>query len=164
VLAQMEQAGFLKAVITQNIDMLHQKAGTRKLIEVHGSPLWHHCFECGHAATFEVICRLLTHDVVARCERCGGAYKPDITFFGEMLPEAAMSEAVELAEQADLMIVLGSSLTVHPAAALPLQTLQAGGKLVIVNAQPTPLDRRAAVCCKDLAEFAAIATRLLQAN
>lgn len=154
-LARLEQAGRLKAIITQNIDMLHQKAGSRRVIEVHGSPLQHHCIGCGHEATFDEVCALLKKQgPVARCIKCGAAYKPDITFFGEMLPEAALAEAISQARRADLLLVLGTSLTVHPVAALPGETLRAGGKLVIVNAQPTPFDNRAQLCLSDLAAFA----------
>ena len=152
---RLEQAGVVKGVITQNIDMLHQKAGTRTVYEIHGSPLLHHCIGCGCEKSFEAICAMLETAEVARCEQCGEAYKPDITFFGEMLPEAAFDGAVTLAQQADLMLVLGSSLTVQPAASLPSMTLRAGGEVVIVNAQPTPLDRFAALTYPDLAEFAA---------
>ena len=154
LLARIEQAGRLQAVITQNIDMLHQKAGSRRVIEVHGSPLRHHCSGCAREAAFDEIRALLQHARVARCAQCGAAYKPDITFFGEALPEAALSAAVEQARRADLMLVLGTSLTVYPAAALPEQTLRAGGQLVIVNAQPTPLDNRARLRLPDLAAFA----------
>jgi len=157
-LARLEHQGLLKGIITQNIDMLHQKSGSRKLIEIHGSPLWHHCFDCGHAASFETVCGMLDQNIVARCERCRGAYKPDITFFGEMLPEAALEEAIQWSKEADLMIVLGTSLTVHPAASLPLQTLRAGGDLIIINAQPTPLDRKAIRCYSDLVAFSTAIT------
>lgn len=154
VLARLEAAGRLQAVITQNIDMLHQKAGSRHVIEVHGSPLHHHCIGCGREATFAEVCALLQQERVARCSACGAAYKPDITFFGEALPEAALEAAVAQARRADLMLVLGTSLTVFPAAALPEETLRAGGQLVIVNAQPTPLDHRARLRLSDLADFA----------
>ena len=90
------------------------------------------------------------------CGACGAAFKPDITFFGEALPEAALAAAVAQARRADLMLVLGTSLTVYPAAALPEQTLRAGGQLVIVNAQPTPLDNQARLRLPDLAAFAAL--------
>ena len=154
LLARLESAGRLQAVITQNIDMLHQKAGSRLVIEVHGSPLRHHCIGCGREAAYAEICALLRHEPVARCGACGGAYKPGITFFGEALPEAALAAAVAQARRADLMLVLGTSLTVHPAAALPEQTLRTGGQLVIVNAQPTPLDYLARLRLPDLAAFA----------
>ena len=152
---RLEQAGIVKGVITQNIDMLHQKAGTRTVYEIHGSPLLHHCIGCGREKGFEAVCAMLESAEVARCEQCGEAYKPDITFFGEMLPEQAFEDAVALAQQADLMLVLGSSLTVQPAASIPSMTLRAGGEVVIVNAQPTPLDRFAALTYPDLAAFAA---------
>ena len=152
---RLERAGLVKGVITQNIDMLHQKAGSQTVYEVHGSPLLHHCVGCGDEKAFEDICAMLEKMEVARCERCGEPYKPDITFFGEMLPEHAFDGAVALARQADLMLVLGSSLTVQPAASIPPLTLQAGGELVIVNAQPTPLDRMATLTYPDIAEFAA---------
>ncbi|HRT30581.1 MAG TPA: Sir2 family NAD-dependent protein deacetylase [Kiritimatiellia bacterium] len=155
LLARLEQVGRLKAIITQNIDMLHQKAGSRHVIEAHGSPIQHHCIRCGHCATFDEVCALLKqHGPVALCTQCGAAYKPDVTFFGEALPEAALAEAVAQARQADLMLVLGTSLTVHPVAALPGETLRTGGKLVIVNAQPTSFDDRAQLCLPDLAAFA----------
>ena len=152
---RLEQARIVKGVITQNIDMLHQKAGTRTVYEIHGSPLLHHCSGCGREKNFEDICAMLETAEMARCEQCGEAYKPDITFFGEMLPEHAFEGAVALAQQADLMLVLGSSLTVQPASSIPSMTLRAGGEVVIVNAQPTPLDRFAALTYPDLAEFAA---------
>ena len=151
---RLERAGIVKGVITQNIDMLHQKAGSRTVYEVHGSPILHHCFGCGREKTFDEICALLETVAVPRCEQCGEAYKPDITFFGEMLPERAFDGALTLARKADLMLVLGSSLTVHPAASIPPLTVRAGGELVIVNAQPTPLDRLATLCYPDLAAFA----------
>ena len=97
---------------------------------------------------------MLQRERIARCGTCGAAYKPDITFFGEALPEAALEAAVAQARRADLMLVLGTSLTVFPAAALPEETLRAGGQLVIVNAQPTPLDHRARLRLSDLADFA----------
>ncbi len=152
--ARLEQVGIVKGVITQNIDMLHQKAGSRTVHEVHGSPLLHHCLSCGRAKTFEEICVMLESTAVPRCEVCGEAYKPDITFFGEMLPEKAFDNAITLAQKADLILVLGSSLTVHPAASIPPLTVQAGGELVIINAQPTPLDGLATLLYRDLAAFA----------
>jgi len=152
--ARLERAGIVRGVITQNIDMLHQKAGSKTVYEVHGSPILHHCFGCGDEKTFDEICALLEKTPVPRCPRCGEAYKPDITFFGEMLPEEAFERSVTLAREADLMLVLGSSLTVHPAASIPPLAVRGGGELVIVNAQPTPLDSLAALRYDDLAAFA----------
>lgn len=163
-LKKLEDMGLLKGIATQNIDMLHQKAGSRNVYEVHGSPIMHHCWRCGKGKTFDEICAMLEDGrEVARCE-CGGAYKPDITFFGESLPEYAFAKAQELAMGADVMLVLGTSLTVFPAAGLPRLTLQAGGKIVIVNAQPTPLDDYAAAKFTDLGEFAEEILRRQQAR
>ena len=91
---------------------------------------------------------------VPRCDKCAGPLKPDITFFGESLPESAFENAINLAKCADLMLVLGTSLTVYPAASIPQLAHQYGGRLVIVNAQPTSLDQYAAATATDLAAFA----------
>ena len=152
-LAHLEDLGLLKGIATQNIDMLHQKAGSANVYEVHGSPILHHCRRCGDEKTYDEILEMLKSEAVPRC-RCGGAYKPDITFFGESLPEAAFTSAQSLAMRSDVFLVLGTSLTVFPAAGLPRLTLQAGGKVFIVNAQPTSLDEYAAGVYRDLAEFA----------
>jgi len=143
VLARWEDEGWLKAVITQNVDYLHQRAGSKKVIEVHGSPAVHRCLTCGAVESFETIRdRLAAGEIVPRCS-CGGVFKPDITYFGEGLPPAAWTEAEALARKADLMLVLGTSLTVHPAAALPELCARSGGRLILVNDQPTPLDHLA---------------------
>ena len=153
-LVRLERAGRLAGIATQNIDMLHQKAGSSNVWEVHGSPIQHHCRWCGRAASFETICAELKNGVeVPRCP-CGGAYKPDITFFGEMLPEEAFTKSQELAIKSDVILVLGTSLTVYPAAGLPRLTLQAGGQVFIVNGSPTSLDDQAAARYTDLAAFA----------
>ena len=152
-LVALEKAGKLTGIATQNIDMLHQKAGSSVVHEVHGSPILHHCRRCGDEKRFEEICAMLEKEPVARCS-CGGVYKPDITFFGESLPEAAFEGAIRLASTADLILVLGSSLTVQPAGSIPLYTLRRGGKAVVVNAQPTCLDDAAALRMTDLKSFA----------
>ena len=161
-LKHLEDLGILKGIATQNIDMLHQKAGSSNVYEVHGSPILHHCRSCGDEKTFEEVLSILhstptpstyTSATVPRC-RCGGVYKPDITFFGESLPEEAFASAQSLAIKSDVFLVLGTSLTVFPAAGLPRLTLQAGGKVFIVNAQPTSLDEYAAGVYRDLSEFA----------
>lgn len=135
--------------------MLHQKAGSSNVYEVHGSPILHHCRKCGAEKTFDEVLAMLraAPGDVPRCT-CGGAYKPDITFFGEALPEAAFAAAQSLAMRSDVFLVLGTSLTVFPAAGLPRLALQGGAKVFIVNAQPTSLDPFAAGVCRDLAEFA----------
>jgi len=160
-LRHLQDLGRLAGIITQNIDMLHQKAGSSPVYEVHGSGIVHRCRDCEDAKSFEEICAMLdaapagplTRATVPRCT-CGGVYKPDITFFGESLPEFAFTRSQELAIQAKVMLVLGTSLTVFPAAGLPRLTLQAGGKVFIVNGQPTPLDDYAVARYDDLRSFA----------
>lgn len=139
-LAELERRGFLRALITQNIDLLHQKAGSRNVIEIHGTPDPHHCVNCGSEMSFAQAAAIVRSGGMPRCARCGSVMKPDITFFGECLPEKALRKAEEAAGMADLMLVLGSSLTVYPAASLPEITLEHGGRLVIVNEMPTYLD------------------------
>ena len=153
--ARLERLGRVRGVITQNIDMLHQRAGSRVVHELHGSPALHHCLTCGVARRFDEVQRMLASAPVPLCPACGGVLKPDITFFGEMLPEAAFAAASVLAQEADLLLVLGTSLVVHPAASLPQLTLRAGGRLVIVNAGETPYDDKAELRYDDLAAFAA---------
>ena len=161
-LKRLEDTGKLAGIITQNIDMLHQTAGSSRVYEVHGSPLLHHCRRCGAVASFAEIMAMidanggvtaLGEPYVPRC-RCGGVFKPDITFFGESLPEEAFLSSQELAGRADVMLVLGTSLAVFPAAGLPRLTLRNGGSVFIVNAQPTPLDEHAVARYPDLLEFA----------
>ena len=148
-LARLEQAGIVKAVLTQNIDLLHQKAGSKRVFELHGSPSRHHCLHCGKQYTFDEVVGLLEQGKV-RCTSCSSTIKPDIVFFGEPLDAEVLGQSDAEARKADLMIVLGSSLTVYPAAGLPEITLRKGGRLVIVNADPTPLDRYAAWTHTDL--------------
>lgn len=153
-LFHLEQIGKLKGIATQNIDMLHQKAGSANVFEVHGSPMLHHCRRCGKEKAFDEIMKMMGPDYrIPRCE-CGGVYKPDITFFGEALPEAAFMSAQKLAMTSDVFLVLGTSLTVYPAAGIPEIARRAGAKLFIVNAQPTPLDAAAEATYPDLGAFA----------
>ena len=149
-LAELERKGLLAAIITQNIDLLHQKAGSRRVIEVHGSPSLHHCPACGWSMSFEQAAQIVRAGAIPFCGRCGAVVKPDITFYGENLPAEALKAARGEAEAADLLIVLGSSLLVYPAAALPQYTLGNGGKMVIINDMPTHLDRAASLKFQDL--------------
>jgi NAD-dependent deacetylase len=146
-LVELERRGKLDAVITQNVDMLHRRAGTRELIEVHGSIASGSCPECGGSvALAEVRARLRGDpDGVPRCEGCGGPLKPDVVLFGEMLPASALARAEELCGRADVLLCIGSSLEVHPVASLPLITHEAGGAVAILTQGPTPLDRLASV-------------------
>jgi NAD-dependent deacetylase len=143
-LAALEVRGLLTAVITQNIDLLHQKGGSKRVIEVHGSPEPHYCLSCaGVRMSFDEAAAIVKSGALPRCPNCGRVLKPAITFFGESLPIKALRDAESEASAADLMLVLGTSLTVYPAAGIPESTLKHGGKLVIVNNMPTPLDRYA---------------------
>jgi NAD-dependent deacetylase len=144
-LAELERRGLLAGVITQNIDRLHRAAGSREVVEVHGSIETSSCRECGARFGLERVEELFDGAGVAICAECGGPVKPDVVLFGELLPEAAMARAQELAEGADLMLCVGSSLAVHPVAGLPELTLAGGGRLAIVTRGPTPYDDVAAV-------------------
>ena len=146
VLVELERRGLIRGVITQNIDRLHRAAGTQRLIEVHGSIEWSVCMECGGKVGIERVVELLqSADGAPECAACIAALKPDVVLFGELLPEAAMAEAHALAEEADLLLCVGSSLEVYPVASLPEVTLRGGGQLALVTQGPTPYDRRAAV-------------------
>ncbi|GHU27039.1 NAD-dependent protein deacetylase [Spirochaetia bacterium] len=153
-LAKLEQKGILKALITQNIDFLHQKAGTKKVIEIHGSPAVHYCRECGSpeepVMDFYQAAAVVKTGKMPLCPQCGAVLKPDITFFGENLPVRALHNAHWESNQADFMLVLGTSLTVHPAAGLPELTLRARGKIAIINNGETPLDSYASFRFDDL--------------
>lgn len=145
-LAELERRGRLRAVVTQNIDRLHRAAGSRRVVEVHGSIEWSVCLECGARAELERVSELL--EAGRRpppCDDCGRPLKPDVVLFGELLPEEAMAEAQALAAEADLMLCVGSSLEVYPVAALPELTLSRGGSLAIVTRGETAYDDRATV-------------------
>jgi len=144
-LAELERRGHLAGVITQNIDRLHRAAGSREVVEVHGSIETSSCVECAASFGLEQVEEMFDDAGVAICADCGGPVKPDVVLFGELLPEAAMARAQELAEAAELMLCVGSSLAVHPVAGLPELTLAAGGRLAIVTQGPTPYDEVAAV-------------------
>jgi NAD-dependent deacetylase len=147
IVAELEQREFVRAVITQNIDRLHRAAGTADLIEVHGSISHSICLGCGGRFELErVVDQLESHPETApECTRCFEPLKPDVVLFGEFLPEDALRRAHDLAAEADLMLAIGTSLEVHPVAALPGITLEAGGKLVLITQGPTPYDRDADV-------------------
>jgi NAD-dependent deacetylase len=143
-LAELETYGLLEAVITQNIDLLHERAGSRKLIEVHGSIRSSTCLACGTRYSLDEVLRLLdSGEGAPRCVSCGAVLKPEVVFFDEALPEAAIDRAYDLAREARLLLVVGSSLEVWPVAELPLVTLDAGGQVAVVNEGPTSVDGRA---------------------
>jgi len=140
VLAELERRGLIEGVITQNIDRLHRAAGSENVIEVHGSIETSSCAACGASFGLDAIDDLFDARGVALCAGCGGPVKPDVVLFGEMLPAGAIAAATELAEAADLMLCVGSSLVVHPVAGLPQLTLDNGGRLAVVSKGETPYD------------------------
>jgi len=144
-LAELERRGLLEGVITQNIDRLHRAAGSRNVVEVHGSIETSTCRSCGASYAIEQVEGLFDEEGVAVCAACQDAVKPDVVLFGEMLPAEAMRAAQELAERAELMLCVGSSLVVHPVAGLPGLTLATGGSLAIVTKSTTPYDGEAAL-------------------
>jgi NAD-dependent deacetylase len=145
VLAELEAAGLIEAVITQNIDRLHRKAGSQRVVEVHGTIETSSCVVCSDSYPLADVENLFDVEGIARCDQCGGPVKPDVVLFGEMLPERAMAEAYALAERAELMLCIGSSLEVYPVASLPQTTLARGGEIAIVTKGSTPYDSYAAV-------------------
>jgi NAD-dependent deacetylase len=145
-LAELEDLGVLKAVITQNIDELHHRAGSKHVLELHGSVRTATCTRCGEQLpTAEMWPAFVASGQLPHCPHCSGLLKPDVVLFGEVLPVHVMEEALQESERCDVMLVAGSSLEVYPAADLPLQAVQAGAQAIIVNYQPTYMDARAAV-------------------
>ncbi len=146
-LAALERAGRLDAVITQNVDMLHRRAGTAELVEVHGSIASCSCLSCPGAVPVQEARERIAaaSDGVPRCESCREPLKPDVVLFGEFLDASVLDRARELCEGADVLLCIGSSLEVHPVAGLPLLTEAAGGAVAILTQGPTPLDSLAEV-------------------
>lgn len=136
-LAKLEQEGRLRAVITQNIDGLHQKAGSREVLELHGSVLRNYCTKCGKFYGLEAV---LESEGVPRCT-CGGVIKPDVVLYEEGLDQHTLQKAVYYISNADVLIIGGTSLTVYPAAGLI--DYYGGKKLVLINKSVTPMDSRA---------------------
>jgi NAD-dependent deacetylase len=139
-LAELEEQSRIRAVVTQNVDGLHQRAGSREVVEVHGSLREAECVHCGVRVPME---DALTSLPLPPCPECGEVLKPGVVLFGELLPARAIERAQALAAGAGLLLLVGSSLEVHPVAALPGETLAAGGALAIVNRGGTPWDSRA---------------------
>ena len=143
-LAEMEEAGKLTGVVTQNIDGLHQAAGSKHVMELHGSVLRNECLSCGREYPLSLV---LETDGVPHCPACGGIIRPDVVLYGEGLDMRILTQAVNAIRAADVLLVGGTSLTVYPAAALPDEFT--GKHLVIINRTPTPLDRRAELVIRD---------------
>jgi NAD-dependent deacetylase len=145
-IAALEAAGHLAAVVTQNTDGLHQESGSRRVIEVHGSGRTVECLDCGTREPRGDVQARLEVEMPPRCKVCGGSLlKPTVVLFGEAMPAAAVQEAFTLAREADVMLVVGSSLLVYPAAEIPLVAVRSGAPMIIINAEPTPVDELAEV-------------------
>jgi NAD-dependent deacetylase len=145
-LAELEADGRLAGVVTQNTDGLHREAGSRRLVELHGNGRTVRCLDCGATEPRVEVQARLAAELPPRCRTCGGVHiKPAVVFFGEPLPPGAIGEAVQMATDCDLMLVVGSSLAVRPAADIPLFAVRRGAPLLILNDEPTPLDELAAV-------------------
>ena len=142
-LAALEHAGLIDAVVTQNVDGLHQAAGSERVVQVHGDLTAAVCLRCGAREPRESVEAALAAAPGAPLCACGAPLKPGVVLFGETLPEEAIEEAVALASECDLMLCLGSSLEVHPVAALPGVALDAGARLAVITEGPTPYDSQA---------------------
>lgn len=144
ILARWEKLGRIEGVITQNIDGLHQDAGSRRVLELHGTARWIACVDC--QARFEplpLLARFRAEQAVPPCPGCGGRLKSATISFGQALPADVLNESCALAEASDLFFAIGSSLVVHPAAGLPELARRSGAKLVIINRDPTDYDATA---------------------
>lgn len=150
VLAKLEENALLDAVYTQNIDMLHHQAGSKNVYEIHGTMASLSCLNCSSKYNFADMKKIVAEGKVPYCEKCNGLIKPDVIFFGEGLNMKLLEKARNDFSQADLVLVLGSSLTVEPAASFPLMTVRNKGKMVIVNSQKTPYDDLAIMRFNDL--------------
>lgn len=142
-LAALERAGLIRAVITQNIDSLHQAAGSQRVIELHGNLRQATCPRCGKLHQIAAVDDTLAAGRLPRCADCGDLIKPDVVLFDENLPERAVADAIAEADAADLMLVVGSSLTVGPANQLPGLVLANGHPVVLINLGPTTYDQTA---------------------
>lgn len=151
-LSDLDGLGKLDCIITQNVDGLHQKAGVadEKVIELHGTTKYVKCLSCGRRYPSGEIAKGLEEGVEDPvCDDCGGMLKPAAVFFGEPMPIKEVAEAQRRSQGCDLMMVLGSTLVVYPAAYMPAYAVESGAKLVIINLEPTPMDSYAQVCIHD---------------
>ncbi|HSP08612.1 MAG TPA: NAD-dependent protein deacylase [Candidatus Dormibacteraeota bacterium] len=140
-LADLEAAGRLAAIVTQNTDGLHQDSGSRRVVELHGSGRTVQCLDCDFREPRSEVQARLDVEMPPRCRSCGGMLlKPTVVLFGEAMPQAAVQEAWALARAADVMLVVGTSLVVYPAAEIPLVAVRSGARMIVVNAEPTPFD------------------------
>ena len=161
-LAALERAGHVRAIVTQNIDRLHSRAGSVDVTEVHGSIARFICLACGAEETLETVLVQLETREAPECPACGSILKPGVVMFGELLPPEAMLRAELLCRDAPLLLVVGSSLQVWPVAGLPNETLSARGVVAIVNLDETPYDAHAGAFARaaSAAALAAVAAAL----
>ena len=150
-LAELERRGLVQAIVTQNIDLLHGRAGSQDVVEVHGSIRTSSCPGCSATLPLAEVTPLIETHGAPPCPACGALLKPDVVFFDELLPEGAMARATALAGEAALLLVVGSSLEVYPVADLPRSTLAAGGRVAVVNRTPTWVDSRAELVLRESA-------------
>lgn len=150
-IAEIERIGNLKTVITQNIDGLHQEAGSSSVIELHGTTRTIICMDCSKKYTIGEAFEKLGNQIPPLCSKCNGILRPDVIFFGEMLDPEILRDAYAAAASCDLLLAVGSSLVVYPAADIPLRAKQAGAKLAIINIDSTPLDSMADYVINDAA-------------
>ena len=160
-LATLEHAGLLKLVITQNVDDLHQQAGSQKVIELHGHMRTATCLVCRHQEPADALWPVIDQGLVPSCPRCQGLMKPDVVLFGEPLDYDSLKAAQEAALHCDVMLVAGSSLEVEPAADLPLLARRRGAQVIILNRQPTTSDHVAQVVLRG--DLATLLPELVQA-
>ena len=162
VLARMEEHDLLSTgIFTQNIDFLHQRAGSKRVYELHGSAKHSYCTNCHAHYSYEEVAPIVRSGHVPYCKTCSGLIKPDIVFYGEALDSSILKRAEIAFSQADLTLVLGSSLTVYPAASFPKLTAYYGGKVVIVNADATAQDESAELTFRDLEQVFSALSKLL---
>ncbi len=145
----LEDKGKLKGIITQNIDGLHQKTGSKAVYELHGSIYKNHCMKCKKKITYDAFLNKVKDERVPLCE-CGGVIRPDIVFFGELLPDYDLKMAFSLAQNTDLLLIAGTSLVVQPASYIPTYTLKNGGKVVLINRGDTYINDRAVLIFTDI--------------
>ena len=154
-LAKLEETGYIQSIITQNIDGLHQKAGSQRVFELHGSALSFSCPGCGTSQpASSVYQQFISGVLIPECDQCHRVLKPEVVLFEESLPALVWQEAEEEVRKADLVLVIGSSIEVYPACTLPQQAIRHGSWVIINNLTPTPLDRNAAIVVQmDAAQF-----------
>lgn len=160
-LSDLEKMGYLKTIVTQNIDNLHQKAGSHHVLELHGHMRQATCIRCYTEVDVDPAVEQFIHDgKVPHCD-CGGVLKPNVILFGEELPIHVFNQAIDEARRCDLMLVAGSSLVVTPAADIPFRAVDSGARSIIVNFQPTAFDPRADIVIHD--DVATVLPRIVQA-